>query len=272
MIALMLFACAGAVDSPGDSDTQVAVDTDYTPIPVAPRSGVRLMNHVWDRYGPDLTRGLYVSVPPSNPLHLAESFPTGGNTAYADLFLPGDYDIGLTDADGAVVQTIEGLSVAAGVDYTVEVYGLVSVPPLLGHAILVDDNRAPADGAFRIRLFNAAAGTAQLDVYVDSERIADNIAYGTASAYVELPLGAVSFDVDISAQQPAIPQDGNPDYTCFGTIDASAFIAGRARVVHGTFAPGSGAFLGAILAYVDADYPDDPAAQEPIVLPCVPAT
>lgn len=272
MIALALLACAAGVDSPADSDTQVAIDTDYTPIPMAPRSGVRLMNHVWDRYGSDLTRGLDVSVPPSNPLHLAESFPTGGNTAYADLFMPGTYDIGLTDADGATVQTIEGLAVEAGVDYTIEVYGLVSVPPLLGHAILVDDNMAPADGNFRMRLFNAAAGTAQLDVYVGTDRIVDDVTYGTASTYVELPLGAVSFGIDLSAQQPPIPQDGVPDYTCFGTIDASAFVPGHARVVHGTFAPGSGAFVGAILAYVDADYPDDPAAQEPIVLPCIPAT
>ena len=57
MLALMMFACAGPADSPADSDTQVVVDTDYTPIPVAPRSGVRLINHVWDRYGPDNTSG-----------------------------------------------------------------------------------------------------------------------------------------------------------------------------------------------------------------------
>lgn len=271
MWLIALIACTVPPVDDTEADTEPPVDTEWTPPSVDERSYVRVMNHVWDRYGPDTGRGLDLAIPPENPLALVEVFPTGGNTAYADLLLPGTYDLAATDIDGAVVQLVEGIVVAPGVVATIELYGLASVPVTLGHTIVFDDRAMPDDGEVHLRLFNGATGTGVLDVTEGSDAIATGLVYGYASDLVALQLGSLTFEVDVATPVPPQPLDGVADARCNGRLDEDDFIDGRSRVVHGTFAPASGPLpgVGALLLYVDGDYPDDPAAQEPIALPCV---
>ncbi len=269
-LAALVACTVPAVDETA-AETDIPVDLEWAPPAVRDRSYVRVMNHIWDRYGPDSGRGLDVAIPPENPLALVEAFPTGGNTGYADLLLPGTYDLAATDVDGTVVQLVEGVTVAPGVVATIELYGVAAAPVTLGHAVLLDDRAMPPAGDFRLRLFNGATGTAVLDVVDGTDPIASSLVYGHASDAIVLAMGDFAFDVDVATPAPQKALDGVPDARCSGSITADDFIDGRSRVVHGTFAPGAGPLpgVGAILAYVDGDYPDDPAAQEPIVLPCV---
>ncbi len=91
-----------------------------------------------------------------------------------------------TDATTGVTTEVAA-SLSAGGDYTIMVYLNGSTPVA---KLIEDDNTAPTTAAgVKFRLVNLASDnqSLQLSMYVNGSSIAQNVPYGTASGYTEVP-------------------------------------------------------------------------------------
>jgi hypothetical protein len=107
-----------------------------------------------------------------------------------------------TDANGVTTQVAASLS--AGGDYTIMVYLNGSTPVA---KLIEDDNTAPTSAAgVKFRLVNLASDNQglQLSMYVNGSSIAQNVPYGVASGYTEVPNVPQSTDSTIDINDGAV--------------------------------------------------------------------
>ena len=96
----------------------------------------------------------------------------------------------------------------AGTDYTLLVYGTPAAPQV---SRLVDDNRLPTTSArSRVRLINGTTGADPLTLSVEYAAVGNEVAAGSASAYVTL-LSNASARVDVTAPSAALPLFSDTD-------------------------------------------------------------
>ena len=264
----LLFAGCVVVD---DSDTDVAVvdtEPDYADDNPLPGSDplVRVIQHVWDRYGADGTRGLDLRVPATNPHALAENFPTGGNTGYTNLFFPGTYDMAALD-DATLVVEATDVTLVAGHAYTVEMFGLVAINQV-GATVLEDVLAPPASGVATVRLFLASPVVTEVDAWVGNDKVASTT-YGASSAGFTADQAQLTVRLDVAAPVYGLPRDGKADYTCTFIVDPTAVPAGWPPVFHVTLGPGTTTLIGATYTYKPGPL-TDPSVQVPGVAPCSP--
>jgi hypothetical protein len=250
-------ACSVPDETDGDTDVRVPATPDVTP-GVDKTAYVRLMNHVWDRYGANPEVGLDVKVPPTNPITLISDFPTGANSGYVDLFDPGTYEIGLYDDNGLLLD-VGDVGVQAGGFYTLDVFGIAGFG-VVGSQMLQDDPSLPSTGMARLHVVHTATGVPTFDVWTGGSKVSDDVAYGAVSADFEIAIGSFSIGYDLT-------QDGNPDVTCVGVLSADSFLPGTPPVLHAVVAPSATTYLGAMYIYIFGGA-DTPQAQVPIVAPC----
>jgi hypothetical protein len=250
-------SCAVPVESDVDTDVPVVAEPEVSP-GVDKTTFVRLMNHVWDRYGADLGNGVDARVPPSNPVAVVTDFPTGANTGYVDLFDPGTYVIGISD-DAGPLYSVEGVTVGAGGYYTVDVFGVAGYG-IVNAQFLSDDLSLPSTGSARVRLLHTATGVPAFDLWSEGGRVADDLGYGAISDGFEVPIGDVSFGFDLT-------QDGVADVTCAGTLTPANFLADTPPVLHAVVAPSPTTYLSAMYLYIIGGA-NQPTAQTPIIAPC----
>lgn len=262
-----LVACV----TPADTDTDVPVvdtDADFSdanPLPPADPL-VRLMQHVWDRYGADGTRGLDLRVPATNPHALVEDFPTGGNTGYTNAFFPGTYDLAALD-DATVLIEAQDVGFEAGHAYTIELVG-VSALGLLGATVIDDALVPPSSGVATVRLFLASPVVSEVDAWIGNDKVASTT-YAAASAAFDVDEASVTLRLDVAAPVYGLPRDGKADYTCTINVDPTSVPAGWPPVFHVTLGPGTTTLIGATYTYKPGPL-TDPSVQTPGVAPCAP--
>jgi hypothetical protein len=255
MVLLALGGCKGGdtedTEQHVDTDTTDTdtTDTDTTPAPV---SLVRLMNHVWDRYPGSQTTGLHIHVPPSNTVAVGDALPLGANSGYTNLFVPGDYTVGLwdeTSVDQASEVTEFAITLVDQHAYTVEVYGFAR-PDLLGlpgalaaTTLVIDDPMTASTSGATVRFMNTASGSTAISFWDGSTEAAHAVSYGTASAGVEMAYGTHVIGIDQN-------NDGTAELVCSLTFDASSFLADTPHLIHVSVQPDFTQGVGAILAYV----------------------
>ncbi len=138
----------------------------------------------------------------------ALGFPS--STGYLDIDA-GTYDFQISASGSgpeSAVLTIDNLTLEADKSYTAIAYDNLSSIKALA---LEDDTTAPAAGNIRVRAIHTAAGVGQVDIWNipemgDPSPLYENVDFGVAGGYLELPAGAytLGFDVD---------DDANPDLT-----------------------------------------------------------
>lgn len=127
-----------------------------------------------------------------------------------------------------VAVPVGNLSLAAGADATVLVWGTAAAPR---HAMFIDDSRYPSDSTrAKLRLVNGLAGNeVGLNLSADLSTRATNVAPGRASAY-SLVTGSSAVRLDVSSPLVAAPLysasaariDGKGLYSVFMLGDAAA--------------------------------------------------
>lgn len=115
----------------------------------------------------------------------------------------GSYDIAIVPAGGKLEQavlSVPGLALEADKAYTGVAYDRVAGLKALA---LEDDLSTPATGSFRVRAIHAAPDVGVVDIWNipetgDPAKIYDDVDFGDAGGYLELPAGAytLGFDVD----------------------------------------------------------------------------
>ncbi len=129
----------------------------------------------------------------------------GDFSSFAELD-PGDYDLDITAKDDTVanaVLSVDGASLASGVYYTAVAFNeLASIQPLL----LESNYSDTAMGEIRVRAIHTAVDVGQVDIWNipetgDPAIIYENVDFGVAGGYLDLPAGAytLGFDVDDDA-------------------------------------------------------------------------
>lgn len=158
-------------------------------------------------------------------------FLYGDSTAYLSLS-PGSYLIEITPTgsmDPALSVTLE---LEAGVDYTAVAVGDIENQPLELLA-LVDDNTAPADGSFKLRLGHLAPFAADLDDTLadvrrqDGTAVLEGVTFGDVANYLELPAGIYDLKITTPGGETTLI---DPAPVSFNSGDIiSAFAAGEAE-------------------------------------------
>ena len=119
------------------------------------------------------------------------------------------YDFHVAPKGGSsadAVLNVAGVALAADKAYTVAAFGpLASIQAIA----LEDDLSAVPDGTIRVRAIHTAKDVGEVDIWNlpaagDPSPLYENVPFGAAGAYLELPVGAytLGFDVD---------DDANPD-------------------------------------------------------------
>ncbi|MBE2198540.1 MAG: DUF4397 domain-containing protein, partial [Anaerolinea sp.] len=133
-----------------------------------------------------------------NATPVLTNFVYGDSTAY--LTVPaGSYDVAVYPAGSATPAMSGTFTLTGGVDYSVIATGDGANHPLELLA-LVDDNSAPAAGAFKLRLGHLApfaAGLATADVRLqDGTPVVTDVNFSDVAPYLELPAG--TYDLKIT--------------------------------------------------------------------------
>lgn len=111
-----------------------------------------------------------------------------------------DFDVSAAGATAAeAVLSVDGLALTEGKSYTVVAYDRVSSIK----ALALEDDYSDLDaGNIRVRAVHGAVGIGPVDIWTTAgglpTRLYDNLAFGTAGDYIDVPAGAytLSFDVD----------------------------------------------------------------------------
>ena len=129
----------------------------------------------------------------------------------------------VTAGTATVTLTLNGTEVtksrtfAAGGDYTVIVYGNASSGYV--DQVLTDDNSLPASSRVRIRVVNAALGTAPVTMSIGYDPLVSGVVLGTASSYAVTPSStAAVVDVtstDVIYSSTDVPLQSQGVYTMF---------------------------------------------------------
>jgi hypothetical protein len=122
-----------------------------------------------------------------------------------------------------VTLTLNGTEVSkqrsfeAGGDYTVIVYGNASSGYV--DQVLADDNSLPASSKVRIRVVNAALGTAPVTMSIGYDPLVSGVVLGTASSYAVTPSSSAAvIDVtstDVIYSSTEVPLQSQGVYTMF---------------------------------------------------------
>lgn len=270
---LLLVALVAGCVTPVDTDTDAPIvdtDPDYHDDPALPPADplVRVLQHVWDRYGADGTRGLDLRAPATNPHALAEDFPTGGNTGYTNLFFPGSYDLAALD-DADVLVEANDIVLQGDHAYSVELFGVAGLG-LVGAKVLDDALAPPTSGVATVRLFLASPVVSQMDVWIGNDKITSGV-YGDAAPSFEIDDTQVTLRLDVAAPAYGLPIDGRADYTCTISVTPTDVPAGWPPFYHVTLGPGTTTLIGASFTYKPGPI-TDPSVQAPTVSPCAPVS
>ncbi len=129
----------------------------------------------------------------------------------------------VTAGTSTVTLTLNGTDItkqrtfAAGGDYTVIVYGNASSGYV--DQVLADDNSLPASARVRIRVVNAAQGTAPVTMSIGYDPLVSGVVLGTASSYAVTPSStAAVVDVtstDVIYSSTDVPLQSQGVYTMF---------------------------------------------------------
>jgi len=139
-----------------------------------------------------------------------EDVEFGEGTSYASLEA-GSYDLDVVPMGGEVassVLSVDALALAADQKYTAVAFGnLASIQALA----LMDDSSGLAAGSIRVRAVHTAPGVGEVDIWNipsagDPSPLYENVPFGVAGAYLDLPAGAytLGFDVDNDATPDVI--------------------------------------------------------------------
>jgi hypothetical protein len=103
---------------------------------------------------------------------------------------PGRYNISVRGAGSRNAFLNATASVEAGQYYTVIVHGDVNQRESIGALILIDNNMCPAPGQAHIRFVHATPSAPTVDIWADGQKVFSNIAYGSTSQPMYLPVAA----------------------------------------------------------------------------------
>jgi hypothetical protein len=174
-----------ALGDAGDAQLMVKADT-------LPLSQVRLVNALAADQPIDLwTQGIT----------LFANLPYSATSAYNG-FAADSIDFQLTTADPAhTVLTTGSIPLHGSGDHTLVALDYVTQTQTL---LLSDDNHVPAWGKARVRFVNTSPNVSAVDVFVQGVAQFNNIAFGNASAYVELNGGITTIEVRDHATQSVL--------------------------------------------------------------------
>lgn len=146
-----------------------------------------------------------------------EALPFAAGTGYLNID-EGMYDFSVAPNGGMVADSvldINDITLSKGTFYTAVAYGMLSNISALA---LVDDYSDLDPGLIRVRAVHTADGVGEVDIWNipeagDSGLLYENVGYGVAGDYIDLPEGAytIGFDVnndampDLTFRLPALP-------------------------------------------------------------------
>ncbi len=131
----------------------------------------------------------------------ADDLSFGNSTSFLEV-PAGSYDIALVPAGGTVddaILTAPGLTLEANKVYTGVAYDRLAN---LSTMAFEDDLSMTAAGKFRVRVIHTAPDFGAVDIWNipgegDPAKIFDNVDFGDASNYLELPAGAYKLGLDV---------------------------------------------------------------------------
>jgi hypothetical protein len=118
---------------------------------------------------------------------------------------------------GAVIASVQGTLVPAN-DYTAVIAG---TPGAQQAFLLQDTNTLPSSGGDRVRFVNASAGSNPVNAAIDGTALASNIAFATASPYVNTAAATVTISFTdavtgaVLASQGGIVINANQTYSAY---------------------------------------------------------
>ena len=156
-----------------------------------------------------------------------EDVPFGAISNYSSV-PPGEYAVAITAAGNRSAEVFSGNVTLDEAAYTVTATGEISEDAATSFApLILEDETSPGENA-SVRIVHVSPGAGPVDVTVNATgaAIADNVTFGNATDYVEVPAGDYTLDIRGATADNDGPIVASVDASVEGGVAYSAFAAG----------------------------------------------
>ena len=156
-----------------------------------------------------------------------EDVPFGAVSNYSSV-PPGEYAVTITAAGNRSAEVFSGNVTVEEAAYTVTAAGEISEDAATSFTpLILEDETEPSENA-SVRIVHVSPGAGPVDVTVNATgaAIADNVSFGNATEYVEVPAGDYTLDIRGATADNDGPIVASVDVSVEGGVAYSAFAAG----------------------------------------------